>query len=243
MSKRPSSTRRRKSPPRKTKNAAGARKARRSPAAVRRAVRPTTAATIPLEQLVDLTASDLRKILARKTVRDLLWTMAHHDEEGRGPIARSSHRSDEARIARRAMNTRVKTTAVTRSSLRCFWYNFYMEVVKPVYGFRHLGAVHDQRGDVVSLGDNGRFADDGDFTFAITRLDPPRSHETAAFTTLHCEITPCNRQALMPFIAQLRHATLPVRVSLDGTLSFDPAHQGEPDVLEIHPVLGARFIG
>ena len=199
-------------------------------------------AKIPLEQLIDATASDLRKILARKEVRELLWRMAHKEEEA-GRTVRSARHRAEARMARKTMEARVKAAAVTHSSLRCFWYNFYMEVVKQVYGFQHLGPVQDQRGDVIALGLNGALSDDGDFTFELANLVPPRAHHGTPFQTLHCEITPCNRDALQPFIDRLRTVALPVRVSLDGTLTFDPAHQGDPDVLEIHPIVAARFIG
>jgi hypothetical protein len=214
----------------------------RKKAVSRRARQAKASRKIPLEQLIDVTAADMRKILARKEVRELLWRMANKQEEDGRPVARSARHMAAARAARKKMETRVRAAAVTQSSMRCFWYNFYMNVVKPVYGFRHLSAVQDQRGDVIHLDNGGALSDDGDFTFEMNNLDPPQSLDGTSFQTMHCEITPCNRQALQPFIDRLKQASLPVRVSVDGTLTVDAAHQGDPDLLEVHPVVAARFV-
>jgi hypothetical protein len=137
----------------------------------------------------------------------------------------------------------LKLQEVTAASWRCAWYSFYLNVIKPLYGFKKLMPVTDQQGDVVQVDNGGGLSEDGDFTFLIKNIDPPRSYQGTTFGELHCEITPCNQDDLASFIETLKKSKLPRRVKLGGTLSFDPAHSGGADTLEIHPVEIAEFAG
>lgn len=211
---------------RKQRSQPQSRKSRRR----RRTSTPTSQRSIDI--LANEMRDDLTAILRRKRVRDLLFTMVSEED---------------AHTGRRFEGTRSTFDKMLDGHLAgtnwsCWWYKFYLNVIKPLYGFTQIEPVKDQQGDVVSIENDGKPAEDGDFTFNITNIDPPRSYKGKAYSKLHCEITTCNREGLQVFIDTLNTATLPRRVSLDGTLSFDPAHDGGEDELEIHPVVAAKFL-
>jgi signal peptidase I len=196
----------------------------------RRASKPKP--QIAIELLAQQMAGELTAILQRKVVRDLLFKMVSEEDSQEGRRFRGKRSTFDA----------VLDDHLSATNWTCWWYKFYLNVIKPLYGFTQIEAVKGQKGDVVEIENGGNPSEDGDFTFNITNLDPPRSYKGKEFSTLHCEITPCNRVELQTFIDTLNTATLPKRVSLDGTLSFDPAHDGGVDVLEVHPIVAATLL-
>jgi hypothetical protein len=184
-------------------------------------------------KLVKGTSEELASIIRRSDIKSLLWEMVKGEDGSRGP--------DDPELRKRF--ERIVDGRVTAEGWSCFWYSFYLHILKPIYGFAELGAVQNQHGDVLSIDNKGEYATDGDFTFLLG-IDPPQSYKGTTYKTLHCEITPCNQPSLKAFIDELKAGRLPRRVSLDGTLSFDPAHTGDEDTdkLEIHPVTAARFL-
>src|SRR2546425_3832173 len=109
--------------------------------------------------------------------------------------------------------------------MQCWAYKIY-DTLKCVTGYRHIGTVSDQKGVVSDMyGD----AFDGDFTFAIEDISPQREFHRQRFVQLHCEITPCERDKLQPFVAELeqrfrKEGAHKIRIEVDGTLTWDRFH-------------------
>lgn len=138
------------------------------------------------------------------------------------------------------------TNAQWKQTVRCITYMVY-DKFKHVYGYQHFFDYRTQRGCVVAVDPN---SSDGDWCFNIGSINPEWTFKNKRWTTLHCEITPCDRSALQPFINELltrwdkfKQGQGPQpRVELEGTVTWDAEHSGNRASLEIHPVKRARFI-